>query len=69
MHFTVAFLDEYPLTDSFELKAFMLILRHLHVEEELGDPFLPTLPWLHYMLRGVRGRRVPLAGNASLTVE
>ena len=29
-------------------------IRHLHVEEGLGDPFLPTLPRLHYMLRGVK---------------
>ena len=36
------------------IKSNMVGIGHLHVEEGLGDPFLPTLPWLHYMLRGVK---------------
>ena len=36
------------------IKSNMTGIRHLHVEEGLGYPFLPTLPRLHYMLRGVK---------------
>ena len=35
-------------------KSYMAGIRHFHVEEGLGDPFLPTLPRLHYVLRGVK---------------
>ena len=35
MHCTVAFLDEYPLPDSFELKAFMLTLVCLKIHDRL----------------------------------
>ena len=35
-------------------KSYMAGIRHFHVEEGLGDSFLPTLPQLHYMLRGVK---------------
>ncbi len=36
------------------IKAYMAGVRHLHIEEGLGDPFLPSLPRLHYVLRGVK---------------
>ena len=36
------------------IKSYMAGIRHLHVEEGLGDPFLPTLPRLHYVLRGMK---------------
>ena len=39
-------------------------IRHLHIEEGLGDPFLPALPRLHYVLRGVK-RSQGEEGNAS----
>jgi len=29
------------------IKSYMADIRHLHIEEGLGDPFSPTLPWLH----------------------
>ena len=35
-------------------KSYMAGTRHFHVEEGLGDPFLPTLSRLHYVLRGVK---------------
>ena len=35
-------------------KSYMAGIRHFHVEEGLGDPFLPTLPRIHYVLRGVK---------------
>ena len=35
-------------------KSYMAGIRHFHVEEGLGDPFLPTLPQLHYVLRGIK---------------
>lgn len=36
------------------IKSYMAGIRHLHIEEGLDDPFLPTLPRLHYVLRGVK---------------
>jgi len=36
------------------IKSYMAGIRHLHVEEGLRDPFLPTLPQLHYVLHGVK---------------
>ena len=35
-------------------KSYMAGIRYFQVEEGLGDRFLPTLPRLHYMLRGVK---------------
>ena len=35
-------------------KSYMAGIRHFHVEEGLGDPFLPILPRLHYVLHGVK---------------
>ena len=35
-------------------KSYMADIRYFHMEEGLGNPFLPTLPRLHYMLRGVK---------------
>ena len=42
MHCTVAFLDEYPLPDSFELKAFMLALVCLKTNLLTTAQLLPT---------------------------
>lgn len=36
------------------IKSYMAGVRHLHIQEGLGDPFLPALPRLHYVLRGVK---------------
>ncbi len=36
------------------IKSYMAGVRHLHIEEGLADPFLPALPRLHYVLRGVK---------------
>ncbi len=36
------------------IKSYMAGIRHLHIEEGLEDPFLPCLPRLHYVLRGVK---------------
>ncbi len=36
------------------IKSYMAGIRHLHIEEGLDDPFLPTLSRLHYVLRGVK---------------
>ncbi len=36
------------------IKSYMAGIRHLHIEEGLEDPFLPALPRLHYVLRGVK---------------
>ena len=36
------------------IKSYMAGIRHLHIEEGLGDPFLPALPRLHYVLRGIK---------------
>ena len=36
------------------IKSYMAGIRHLHIEEGLGDPFQPALPRLHYVLRGVK---------------
>ncbi len=36
------------------IKSYMAGIRHLHIEEGLADPLLPTLPQLHYVLRGVK---------------
>ena len=35
-------------------KPYMAGIRHIHMEEGLGDSFLLTLPQLHYVLRGVK---------------
>ena len=36
------------------IKCYMAGIRHLHIAEGLGDPFLPPLAKLHYVLRGVK---------------
>ena len=36
------------------IKTYMAGVRHLHIKEGLGDPFLPSLRKLHYVLRGVK---------------
>ena len=36
------------------IKTYMAGVRHLHIEEGLGDPFMPVLARLHYVLRGVK---------------
>ena len=33
------------------IKSYMAGIRHLHIKEDLADPFLPTLP---YVLRGMK---------------
>ena len=36
------------------IKSYMAGVRHHHIQEGLGDPLLPVLPRLHYVLRGVK---------------
>ena len=36
------------------IKCYMAGIWHLHIAEGLGDPFLPPLAKLHYVLRGVK---------------
>lgn len=36
------------------IKSYMAGIRHLHIGEGLGDPFLPSWAKLHYVLRGVK---------------
>ena len=36
------------------IKSYMAGIRHLHIENGLGDTFLPSLSMLHYVLRGVK---------------
>ncbi len=36
------------------IKSYMAGVRHLHIGEGLGDPFLPSWSKLHYVLRGVK---------------
>ena len=36
------------------IKCYMAGIRHLHIAEGLGDPFLHPLAKLHYILRGVK---------------
>ena len=36
------------------IKTYMAGVRYLHIEEGLGDPFMPVLARLHYVLRGVK---------------
>ena len=36
------------------IKSYMAGVCHLHIQEGLGYPFLPVLPRLHYVLRGVK---------------
>ncbi len=36
------------------IKSYMAGVRHLHIGEGLGDPFLSPWPKLHYVLRGVK---------------
>ena len=36
------------------IKTYMAGVRHLHIEEGLGDPFMQVLTRLHYVLRGVK---------------
>ena len=36
------------------IKTYMAGVRHLHIEEGLGDPFMPVLTRLHYVLSGVK---------------
>ena len=36
------------------IKSYMAGVRHLHIEEELSDLFLPSLSRLHYVMRGVK---------------
>ncbi len=36
------------------IKSYMAGIRHLHIEEGLANPFLSNLPWLHYVLSGVK---------------
>ena len=35
-------------------QTYMAGVRCLHIEEGLGDPFMPVLARLHYVLRGVK---------------
>ena len=36
------------------IKTYMAWVRHLHIEEGLGDPFMPVFTRFHYVLRGVK---------------
>jgi len=36
------------------IKSYMAGIRHLHLEQGIGNPFQPTLPRLHYVLHGVK---------------
>ena len=36
------------------IKTYMAGVRHLHIEEGLGNPFLPSQQKLHYVLQGVK---------------
>ncbi len=36
------------------IKSYMAGVRHLHIGEGLGDPFISPWPKLHYVLRGVK---------------
>ena len=49
------------------IKFYMAGVRYLHIEEGLGDPFLQSLPHLHYVLRGVK-RSQGVAGRESLPI-
>ena len=36
------------------IKSYMAGVRHLHIEDGMGDPFVSPLPRLHYVMRGVK---------------
>ena len=36
------------------IKSYMAGVRHLHIEDGMGDPFMSPLPRLHYVMRGVK---------------
>ncbi len=45
------------------IKTYMAGIRHLHIEKGLGDPFLPSLCRLQYVLRGVKRTQAVVGGN------
>ena len=36
------------------IKVYLSVVRFLHIAEARTDPFLPTQPWLHYILQGIK---------------
>lgn len=45
------------------IKTYMAGIHHLHIEKGLGDPFLPSLCRLQYVLRGVKRTQAVEGGN------
>ena len=45
------------------IKTYLAGVRHLHIREGCGDPFVPVLHRLHYVMRGIRD--VELTGGGS----